>query len=54
MFSAPPEFGRRVLPPCLLSGAVVGSAGQRNMMAVMMRWEDPQWHARDDRDYLLN
>jgi hypothetical protein len=33
---------------------VVGSTGQRNMMAVMMRWEDPQWHARDDRDYLLN
>ena len=34
--------------------AMVGSAGQRNMMAVMMRWEDTQWHARDDRAYLLN
>ena len=38
----------------ILKKATVGSAGQRNMMAVMMRWEDTQWHARDDRAYLLN
>jgi hypothetical protein len=34
--------------------AVVGSTGQRNMKAVMMCWEDPQWHARDDRDCRLS
>lgn len=29
----------------------VGSTGQRNMVAFMMRLEDPRWHAQDDRDY---
>ena len=32
---------------------MVGSIGQRNMIAVMMRREDPQWYALDDRDYRL-
>ncbi|RNC65094.1 hypothetical protein DC095_033310, partial [Streptomyces xinghaiensis] len=38
----------------ILKKAAVGSIGQRNMITVKMRWEDPQWHARDDRDYRLN
>lgn len=33
---------------------LVGSTSKRNMMAVMMRWEDSQWHPRDDRDYQLS
>lgn len=37
-----------------LKSAMVVSTGRRNMIAVMIRWEDPQWHARDDRDYLLS
>ncbi|MEF2559386.1 hypothetical protein VQ044_25130, partial [Aurantimonas sp. C2-5-R2] len=41
-----------VIEPHVEKVVMVGSTGQRNMMAVMMRWEDPQWHARDDRDYL--